>query len=385
MSDPRRSRSRRSVSPENGLFGGTPDDVEGDEHMQDVQGGEWRELAPSKTPEQWWYTGKEFKKFANHPPARSKNWAAWAFLSFDENPSGLLYEDNRGQWELYVLDVWTDPAHNAITVPVLFENATNVPFRGHVIAISSNTLNSLPSIAAARACLSKLVEHPTMEMLQTMADALEQHDSTKVCKQMRSKKIVVQPKINGVRVTTVGVHSRTLPDFIDTPPTMTDTEWMQWGHYSEKPIYIYKDKEKFEVYYTGDYEKEGSELVGQIYDASFNVEGVELIGNIQLKRLQIARTCLYKYKKNTNDASLEELQDMVARLGKARIDDELCLEMYGQKSKAKQSEWFWQPAKGTPILPRFYFNPKPLRAGPATNSSDYTRQVLQLQDIKRSK
>jgi hypothetical protein len=161
---------------------------------------------------------------------------------------------------------------------------------------------------------------------------------------------------------------------------------MQWGHYSEKPIYIYKDKEKFEVYYTRDYEKEGSELVGQIYDASFNVEGVELIGTPELKKLQIARTCLYKHKKNKNDASLEELQDMVARLEKAKGDDnDLCLGMYDQKSKAKQSEWFWQPAKGTPILPRFYFNPKPLRAGPARDSSDYTRQVLQLQDIKRSK
>jgi hypothetical protein len=353
--------------------------VESDEYMQDVDGDGWILLPSSNDPEQWWYTGTDFSTFIQTLVSGSKNWTAWAYLNMNETPVGLFYVDIRGRWELYSIKSSED-------IAVLFKTATKYPFSGHQIVISSKTLDALPSIAAARACLFKLAENPSKEMLQTMANELDKHDSTKVCKKMRSKKIVIEPKINGVRVTTVGVHSRTLLEFIDTPPTMTDTEWMQWGHYSEKPIYIYKDKEKFEVYYTRDYEKEGSELVGQIYDASFNVEGVELIGTPELKKLQIARTCLYKHKKNKNDASLEELQDMVARLEKAKGDDnDLCLGMYDQKSKAKQSEWFWQPAKGTPILPRFYFNPKPLRAGPARDSSDYTRQVLQLQDIKRSK
>jgi hypothetical protein len=374
-----RRQSPRLVPGGGGGFGGVPIQV-GKKKAPQFPANEWQEIEPQiKDVEQWFYGGTDFYAFIE-PPAGKKDWTTWAYLTQNGRPCALLYRDSRDFMELYHLATWAD-------VDTQFKIATESFFDGTKIIVDQNILNNGPLLANARACLFKLVPRPSQSMLDTLVATLANGNAEEACKQSRKPR--AEPKTNGVLVTTKNVDATSLVKFIDNDPDDTNTTWMQWGQFknSQNEVFLYKDMEKFEVYYTKANEGAGSELVTQIYDESFAVEGIEIPDDTTLKKLQLARTCLYKHKGNKIDASPEELQDMIHRMRNNKADVTNVVEfsnaMYESKAKVKKTDWFWRPASGTPKMPKFYFNPKPLRDGPQSTHTEFV--IGTLEDISKKK
>jgi len=324
------------------------------------------------------------------PVKAGKKWIKWGWF----NGQSLIYYDSNKNVECYYPN-WVDGqdiksisrALNIDEFPRLSE------FKRVFIPVNDSLLKdyNLDVLKQARQCLFKVYDSPTIDMLQQMVAAVE-GDADINCDDLKKQ---VTPTINGVQLTIVGMLSpqEVREQFFNVDPFNYNSTWMMWttvwDAVDKEAAFLYKDQEKLELYYLPASTRLRDKIRAE-FDYESGIEFVEIPHSPQFKALQVARTCLYR-EKNSLDATLDELQDMVRRMknlsdqgrnfkwNKTGVAD-YCDALYDHgkhstkhgtkhstKHSAKQTansgEWVWAEAQRgrTPIAPKFYFNPKPVR------------------------
>jgi len=317
-------------------------------------------------------------------PAQSKykKWMRWKFMEV-EGDMLVFYFDSSNNFEIYYSNEDDSQDLKSTLRPI----ADLLSKHKHVLVPVQPSLLYEEDILGtslkdARLCLFNFDKKPNSIIIMQMVDALgaQGSSSEKVCANMDQ---ILTPSINDVRVTTISpVDLEQLDNFLGMDEQDMDSIWNLWTRVisGNQCVYLYMDAErKLEVYY----KPSSAKLARQIEQELESDNAIELVpipANTAERPLQIARTCLFRYKKKSLDASQDELQDMVRRLGNVKnfTSDKAGIEnfyntMYptgAARAKAASRDWTWAPNEGkTPIEPKFYFNPKPVRHGGDSNKA----------------
>lgn len=302
---------------------------------------------------------------------KARKWIKW--WQFPRN-NVLLYFDSYNNVECYYPQSASGEEMNRIlgAVPNIRK------YKRVFIPVDDDMLGEdTPELKLARQCLFKVYDNPTIDMLLQMVAAVQ--EDIIQCDELKKK---ITPTINNVQLTIVQQLNlqEVRQQFFEIEPFNSNTTWMMWTRVTDQQMaaFLYKDQEKMELYYLPGSAAMKEKVQDQFGDES-GIEFVELLYDPPFKDLQIARTCLFRHKKNSLDASLDELQDMIRRMkdlakkGKQFKTDAAGIDAYfkqlyptGNKDDAKGKAakgWVWEVARhgGTPRVPKFYFNPKPVR------------------------
>jgi hypothetical protein len=346
------SKTSSTVPPEDNFF---EDTVEGDVLVQTLK-------------------GEDFDPFFNPPKStKYKKWMRWKFV--DQGDMMLvLYFDSSNNLEIYHskeddlddVQVAVEPLQYAFQK----YNPVVIPVEPPLLYEDDDLGKSLKD---ARLCLFNFDKKPKPIMIVQMVDALGKNgaDAEQVCAKLED---IVTDSVNGVRVTNIVPHKlENLADFLSMEPADIESTWMMRTSITsgKESVFLYLEPEKLELYYPPASAKLASRIEQEV-DSEFAIELVPIPANTNDIALMIARTSLFRKNKSMK-ASQEDLVDMVARMANVKIpaNDKAGIEKFyktmyptGGARATSNREWTWAPAEGkTPKEPKFYFTPKPPRAG----------------------
>jgi len=214
-------------------------------------------------------------------------------------------------------------------------------------------------------------------MLVQMVDELGKNgvDAEQVCATLEK---IVSPSVNGVIMTKLTPQKlEDLGTFLSGEPPDMESVWMMRTSITsgKESVFLFLDPEKLELYYPPS-SANLARRIEQEVDSEYDIELVPIPADTLDIPLMLARSSLFR-KKQSLKASQDDLQDMVRRLAsvkkfstdKAGID-KFYQTMYPKGAVAhapSNREWTWATVQGkTPKEPKFYFNPKQVRAGVGT-------------------
>jgi hypothetical protein len=269
---------------------------------------------------------------------------------------GMIYYDDRGNLELFAKGY-----DNLKNLQQLIDRASRIKPTALV-----NTSIDVEGVQFAhrRLCLHKLNIPPTPQVLTSLVHIpdIQQCDNLQQLLQDYDA-------YNDVRVEIFNPAFLNLDEFENWRPAIDSPVWMAWA--SQPGVLYYKDSDdNLEVYHA-------KENAGPRHQHALYVQiPFFLLEKTDDTKLLVARSRLYQ---QTNElyATQDQLNDMVKRIEKhkARTPDWSSLKQWGdslyQKTAQSQSRgpmvWTYKTVPGkTPMKPKFYFNPRPLRKGMST-------------------
>jgi hypothetical protein len=269
-----------------------------------------------------------------------------------------IYYDYRNQLEIYA----PRDKHDALLKYIY--NFKQGALKPTFVTVHTHqvTFDQWKQVTARRKCLFASNDHPTAHQLMAMYSTPAQNCDDVI------KNTTTENEFDGVHVEDV---ENCNPDqFDDFMPQHTSGVWMAWCEYSNQSKYfLYKDSEdNFIVFSTSD------QYPG-VLDQYIKVK-LPRGSTITLQQLAVARVWMYRHN-NKLEVDEEQLDDMITRIvqsqpgyhANSRAWGE---SLYGGSSKPQSQSrgpvvWTYKTVPGkTPMKPKFYFNPRPLRKGMST-------------------